>query len=312
MAVFTEQQNQDIVKTKLDSVLFQIFNQDAQPGLATARTASIFRQEQFDKAVYQEDIYSGLPVTPQVSELGLVPQNVPSVTNYFTTTIKKFAQTVPVTKEMYDDVMHGVWPKTIQEAALKARIAQDQNAMSIFNAGFTTYLTADGVSLFNSAHPLIGGGTQSNVLSGGGSVLSSTSVNNAAVLLQTMKDQAGVVIGSTPKFLLVPPALFDLAIRITQSVLVGDASTNGVNVWRGIYGLEVYQSPYLSAAAGGSDTAWFMGSDYNSITRLIRSGMETEFVGWQYSDNMVYKYMCTFREAVKSADYYGIVGSVGA
>jgi len=311
MAIFNEAQNNDIVKTKLDSVLFQIFNQDAQPGLATARTSSIFRQQQFDKAVYQEDIYSGLPVTPVVPELGIVPQNAPTVTNYFTTTIKKFAQTVPISKEMYEDVMHGVWPKTIQEAALKSRIAQDQNAMNLFNDGFTTYLTADGSALFGT-HTLIGGGTQVNFASGGGSALSSTSINNSAMAIQTMKDQTGTVIGATPKWILVPPALFDTAIRLTQSVLVGDSSTNGVNIWRGIYGLEVYQSPYLSAAAGGSDTAWFMGSDYNALTRLIRTGMQTELVDWKYSDNLAYKYICTYREAVKCADYYGLYGNVGA
>jgi len=309
--IFTESQNTAIVKTFLDSVFFQRWDAESIPGIATARTEAIFRQETFDKAVYSEQVFAGVPTFSVIGETQAVPQFVPKVTNTFTTNILDFGQELPVSKDMYDDVMHGVWPKSVADFAMKARIAQDINAFALFNNGASTYLSADGVTLFNASHPLIGGGTQSNYNSGGGSALSNTALNTVITQLATMKDQANVVIGCMPKTLLVPPALFQLAIQLTQSVLVGDASTNAVNVWRGMYGIEVYQSPYLSAAAGGSDTRWFILGDNHAVTRIIRQGMITEMVDWKYSNNRVYRYVANFREAVKCVDYVGIIANAG-
>jgi hypothetical protein len=309
--VFTESQNSAIVKTQLDSVFFQVWDAEEIPGRATCRTDSLFRQENFDKAVYSEQIFSGVPTFSVIGETQVVPQFSPKVTNTFTTNILDFGQELPVSKDMYDDVMHGVWPKSVADFAEKARIAQDINAFALFNNGSTTYLSADGVSLFNAAHPLIGGGTQSNLNTGGGSALSNANLNTAIVQLATMKDQSGTIIGAMPKVLLVPPALFQLAIQLTQSVLVGDASTNAVNVWRGMYGLEVYQTPYISAVAGGSDTRWFILGRNHSVTRLIRQGMTTEMVDWKYSNNRVYRYVANFREAVKASDYSSIIANAG-
>lgn len=310
--IFTEAQNSAIVKTQLDSVFFQEWEQAQQPGIANANTASIFRLENFDKAVYSEQIFSGVPAFQTIGETQVVPQFSPKVTNTFTTNILDFGQELPVSKDMYDDVMHGVWPKSVSDFAVKARVAQDINAFALFNNGASTYLSADGVSLFNVAHPLIGSSsTQSNYNTGVGTALSNTALNTTIVQMQTMKDQTGVIMGCMPKCLIVPPALFQLAIQLTQSVLVGDASTNAVNVWRGMYGLEVYQSPYLSAAAGGSDTRWFLTGKTNSVTRLVRQGMTTEMVDWKYSNNRVYRYVANFREAVKAPDYVGMIANAG-
>lgn len=309
--IFTEAQNSAIVKTQLDSVFFQNFDSEEIPGRATARTPAIFRQENFDKAVYSEQIFSGVPSFSSIGETQTVPSFVPKVTNTFTTNILDFGQELPVSKDMYDDVMHGVWPKSVADFAEKARIAQDINAFALFNNGSSTYLSADGVSLFNASHTLIGGGTQSNLNTGGSSALSNTALNTAITQLATMKDQSGTVIGSMPRALLVPPALFQTAIQLTQSVLVGDASTNAVNVWRGVYGIEVYQSPYLSAAAGGSDTRWFLLGRNHAVTRLVRQGIVTEMVDWKYSTNRVYRYVANFREAVKCPDYVGLLCNAG-
>lgn len=313
--IFTEAQNDKIVQTALDSVFFQEFNQGEIPGLATARTASIFKQETFDRAFYNEQVYSGVPAFRKVGETQNTPAYSPRVTNTFTTAIATFAERMSVSKEMYDDIMHGVLPRTISEFAMKARIGQDINAFNLFNGGVSgatnPYLTADGVSFFNSAHPLIGGGTQSNYITGGGSALGTTALNNAVNALAVMKDQAGVVVGTTPSVLLVPPALFQLAKQLTGSVLVADGSTNAMNVYSGIYGLQVYQSPYLSAAQGGSDTRWFLLGRNHAVTRLIRQGAESAWTHWSLSDNRTYGYHVNFREEVKSADYISAIACEG-
>jgi hypothetical protein len=67
----------------------------------------------------------------------------------------------------------------------------------------------------------------------------------------------------------------------------------------------------LSAAAGGSDTAWFLMSRNHSVTRLIRQGIQTALRDWTYSNNRSYLYQANFREAVYVPDYVGIYGSTG-
>lgn len=179
--------------------------------------------------------------------------------------------------------------------------------MSLFRGAFTTTLTPDGNAMV-STHTLIVGGTQSNLVTG---ALANATLEKGAVALREQKDQAGIIKGSQAKYLLVPPKLFPEALRITQSVLVSDNANNAVNVWRSIMGIECFTSPYLGAAAGGSDTAWFLLSQFHGIKRVVRQGIQTALVSWEYSDNRTYKYQGNFREEVFCADYAGIVGSTG-
>jgi phage major head subunit gpT-like protein len=189
-----------------------------------------------------------------------------------------------------------------------ARVTQDDNAFALFRNSFTTTLTADGVAFISASHPLIGGGTVSNVVSG---ALSDTTLNTAIVALREQKNQAGVILGGVPSILLVPSKLFKLATQLTDSALVADSANNAINVYRSAYGFTVYSSPYLGAAAGGSDTAWWLLTPNHSVSRLIRQGVETALRPWQYSNNRTYLYQGNYREQVFVPDFAGAVGALG-
>jgi phage major head subunit gpT-like protein len=204
--------------------------------------------------------------------------------------------------------MHGVYARMVEDLGRKASITRDTNAFKIFRGAFTTTLTADGVSFINAAHPLIGGGTTSNVVAG---ALSTTSLNLAIISLGEQKDQAGVVIGNEANILLVPFALYKKAQEITQSVLIADSANNNVNVYSSIFGIKVMTSPYLGALAGGSDTAWFLLSRNHSVYRYVRQAVETSLRDWSLSNNRTYFYQANFREEVDVIDYVGTVGSTG-
>lgn len=201
----------------------------------------------------------------------------------------------------------GVWSKAVADFAMVARVTQDDNAFALFRNGFTTTLTADGQALF-STHTLIGGGTQVNNST---AALTPSSFNDAIVNLAQQKNQAGVIMGNVPSVLLVPSALFKKAKEITESALIADSANNNINVYRSAFGITVWTSPYLGAAAGGSDTAWFLLARNHSITRLIRQGIQTALRDWTYSNNRTYLYQANFREAVYAADYVGSYGSTG-
>ncbi len=275
----------------------------------------IFRQETTDKAYDIEEIYRGVNLFPIISETQTVPTSTPKVANKITTSIKDFAESVELSKDLFDDNMFGVWSRTVADLALKARVSADANAFKIFRGAFTTTLTADGNALVSS-HTLLNGATYSNSLytvSGNqSSVLSATSLNNAITALAQQPDQQGVVLGQQPQVLLVPPALIKLALELSDSALAGDVSTNAINVFRSAYGYRVYSTPYIGAATGGSDTAWFLLARNTGIKRIVRQGIETFLRPWGYSNNRTYLYQANFREEVVAVDYIGVIGAVGS
>lgn len=207
--------------------------------------------------------------------------------------------------------MHGVWAEDVRDFADKAKITQDYTAFGLFRNGFTTALTADGVSIFNASHTLIGGGTQSNTASGASSALSPTSLDTAIQNLVQQKDQSGVIRGNSPAVLLVPPSLWKHAREITDSALIADSGNNNVNVYRSALGITVWTSQFLGSAAGGSETAWFLLAKRHGFTRLIRQGLETALTDWRFSQDLTYFYQANFRENYFCADYAGSYGSAG-
>lgn len=314
--MFNEAQNLAIVRTELDDVFFQEFNyEDSNPIMTTCKNPMIFAQMTTDKAYDIEEIYRGVNLFPIITETQTVPTSTPKVANKITTAIKDFAESVELSKDLFDDNMFGVWSRTVADLARKARVTQDQNAFKIFRGAFTTTLTADGIALCG-AHVLLNGQIYNNslyVVSGSvSSVLSSTSLNNAIIALAQQPDQQGVILGQQPQVLLVPPALIKLALELSDSALIGDGTSNALNVFRSAYGYRVFSNPYLSAGAGGSDTAWFLLGRNTGIKRIVRQGIETFLRPWGYSNNRTYLYQANFREEVVAVDYLGVIGAVGS
>lgn len=307
--MFTEAQNFSIVQTELDRVFFQMFDYTSTfPGVARATTGEIFKPQETTHAAWIQSINKGSGLFPAIGETATVPLSTPHVTNKQTTQVLTFAQGIDISKQLFDDNMHGVWAEDVRDFAQKALDTQDYTAFGLFRNGFTTALTADGVSIFNSAHPLIGGGTQSNT---GTAALTPTSLNTAIVNLMEQKDQSAVIRGSSPSVLLVPPALWKHAREITDSALIADSGNNNVNVYRSALGITVYTSHWLGAVAGGSDTAWFLLAKRHGFTRLVRQGLQTALTDWRYSNNLTYRYQANFRENYFCADYAGSYGSTG-
>lgn len=307
--MFTEAQNAAIVRTELDYVFFQEFEYDsAQPAIATAQTAELFKPQNTTHAYEIFEIFKGVGLYSQTGEVGNVPLDVPKVANKVTVQVLDWTKGVELSKDMFDDNMHGVWARIVQDMAHKARVTQDYNAFAVFRGAFTTTLTADGIALISASHVLLNGATYSNVI-GTGIGLTSTSINTGIIKMRQQPDQAGVILGNVPAILLVPSALFKTALELTDSALVADTGTNAINVYRSAYGFRVVTSPYLDNATGGSDTAWFLLARNHSVTRLIRQGIETNLRGWEFSNNRTYFYQANFRESYYVPDYIGIVGA---
>jgi hypothetical protein len=307
--MFNEATNFAIVQTELDSVFFQKFEQEASfPSTATAETGAIFKPQTTEHAAYIEEVFKGSELFEATGETGAVKMAVPKVANKLTTYVKDYTKGIELSKNLFDDQMHGVYSEMIADMARVARATQNDNAFALFRGAFTTTLCADAVALCSASHLTVGNVTVDNLVTG---ALSPATLNDAIVKLGEQKNEAGVIMGSQPSVLLVPPKLFKHALEITDSALIADVANNNINVYRSAYGITVYTSPFLGAAAGGSDTAWFLLGNNHSVTRIVRQGIVTSLRDWSMSNNRTYFYQANFREAIKVANYVGVVGSTG-
>lgn len=308
MASLNSALNPNVVKTALDSVFYQEFEVGMGPGLATAETPEIFKQDTADSSAVIMEVFKGTGLWGDKPEEQDVPQATPRVTNQITFTVTEFAQSVDIPKNFFDDNKHGVYENMVRDMAETGRITRDNNAFAVWRNAFTTSLTADGIALVEDAHTTISGVTVDNETTG---ALTPTTLNTALVILAEQKAQDGTIRGMQPSCLLVSASDFKNASEIVESELVSDSADNAINVYSSKYGLKVYWSPYLGAAAGGSDTAWFLLARNHSVTRWVRQGVETALIDWSFQRNNNYIYKASFREVVGAVDYAGVVGSLG-
>lgn len=317
--MFTEAQNFSLVQTELDEVFRQTYDADVPPNYATAMTAEIFKVTTTTHAAYIGTIHKGPGFFSKIGEIQAVPSYVAKVANKWTVTIADFAEGISVSKDLFDDDIHGEWMSQVTEFAIVARRTQDFNAFKLFRGAFTTTLTADG-SAFIGSHTLIGGGTTNNEIvaadvGAATTALTTSSFNIAMKRLAEVKSQAGIPLQCVGDVLLVPPSLYVNARQISASALVPENGNNAVNVFTMDYGIKVYQSVYLGTATPdgtGSDTAWFLlDSRRHAVRRFVRQGIVTNLRDWGMSNDRTYYYQANFREEVFVPDYIGVVGAKG-
>jgi len=93
----------------------------------------------------------------------------------------------------------------------------------------------------------------------------------AEVAMANWKSGHGTLIAfSGVPILHVPPALKREAIEITESELDPDTAENAINVYKG-GSAKVVVNPFISTAAGGSDTAWFLIHPQNKLNFFWRN-----------------------------------------
>lgn len=190
-----------------------------------------------------------------------------------------------------------------------SRVVEEKRAALLFNNGFTTELSPDGVSIFNSAHNLKAGGTARNVLAAAAD-LSATSLEQALIDLQTeTKVEAGqVVMSATSLILFVPPALEFVAHRLVNSLLRPGVADNDVNALKE-RNWTVVVNPYLT-----DPDAWFVmdankkNTGMTSYTRVPIS-MQTPRTDQRTGNRL---YPVRWRRSFGASFWQGMFASSGA
>lgn len=299
----------NVVKTALDLVFNQAFDIEIAPGYADVSNGGIFKETPIDRAAYIAELFQGTGYFETRAEMADVPSGTARVGNSKTFSVLNYARSVDISKNLFDDDQQQTVNMLVKNMARNARLTQNKNAFNQLNLGFTTVTSADGVALFSDSHIALDGTTIDNKETG---ALTDTTLNTAFNSLMQQKTQDGTLGGHVPAILLVPTALFKTAQEVTKSELKSGTTDNNLNYYSNLYpGLQVFHTPFLGTAFGGSDTQYFLLSKDHSVMRFVRQAVQTSMVDWQNQRNNNYIYKAEYREVVGPMSFEGIVGSTG-
>lgn len=305
--VAVRQQYSDFFGSGMLPVLEEVFRQEFEQH--PSRREMLFKMVNHDRDIWQSSELHDLELFQQVAEGSEYSfKRVKQGANK-TLTILKYGLGVSISEETVEDGKMDLLGDMIRRLGHSARESQEINAMNIFNNGFSTETTADGVALFSSVHTLPSGGTVSNILATAAD-LSPTSLDQARTNFETaFVGDSGIIYSIQPKVLLVHSGLRRYAQELIGSDLKPDTVDNNLNSMKG-EGLMVVSSPHLT------DTdAWFMlGQPSDTGLRIIvRKAVETKAGGPDLgflTDSILYK--SRYREVIGAIHPFGIIATPGA
>jgi hypothetical protein len=181
-------------------------------------------------------------------------------------------------------------------------------AAAVLNNGFSNaYAGGDGVALFSSAHPLVSGGTNSNIPSTPAD-LNETSLENAVIQIAAWTDERGLLIAAKPNKLVVPSALQFTATRLLETELRVATADNDINALKNNGSIP---GGYTINHFLTDTNAWFLTTDVpNGMKHFVRTPLQNSMDGDFDTGNVRYK--SRERYSFGWSDPLGMYGSAGA
>ena len=213
-----------------------------------------------------------------------------------------YAMQAAVTREMWEDEKYNYIKSLPKMLARSLMYTQEVTHMDVLNDGFSTELTADKVSLFNSAHTLVSGGTFRNQLAIA-SDLTQTALEQAFIDIGDFVDDRQLQIGAVPKVLIVANAGRFNAQKILQTQKEVFSADNTINPMAGA--LEQITSVFLT-----DPDAWFIKTDVpNGLRSYKRRAAKMERDNEFETQNL--KFLVSARWIQGATDARGAFASPG-
>lgn len=249
--------------------------------------AQIYDVESSDRAFEEEVMLSGFGEAPIKSEGAGVQYD--DAQEVFTAryTHQTVALAFALTEEAIEDNLYDKLSARYTKALARSMAQTKQiKAASVLNNGFSTSIGGDGVALFSTAHPTLGGANLSNTLATAAD-LNETSLEQAVIDIAAFVDERGLLIAAQPRKLIVPPALMFVATRLLQTEMRVGTADNDLNALKTNGSIpEGYRvNHYLT-----DNEAWFLKTDVpNGAKHFVRAAMTTDMDGDFDSGNARYK-----------------------
>jgi hypothetical protein len=219
------------------------------------------------------------------------------------------AQGFSLTEEAIEDNLYDSLSARYTKALARSMAYTKQvRAASVLNNGFDAgYPGGDGVALFANNHPLVSGGTNSNIPSTAAD-LNETSLEAAVIQISLWTDERSLLIAAKPRKLIVPPSLQFVATRLLETELRVGTNDNDINALKNNGSIpEGYTINHFL-----TDTnAWYLTTDVpNGMKHFVRVPLQNSMDGDFDTGNVRYK--SRERYSFGWSDPLGMFGSQGA
>jgi hypothetical protein len=269
----------------------------------------VFREEDgIPRNYHEEPVLYGFGAAPQLPDGTPVTYQQGGVLFLKRYIYKVYGLAFALTKVLVEDGDHirlgQVYARHLAQSLVETKELLSANVLNVaFNS---SYPGGDGVSLINTAHPIVNG-TFSNQLATA-AVLSQTSLEQMLIQVRQAVDNNGKKIRLVPRQLVVAPGNIFQAEVLLKSVLRTGNANNDINPVKSI-GLLDEGAAVLSRLT--SATAWWVQTDApEGMKLLMRRRLEKTMEGDFETDSMRYK--ATERYDVGFTDPRAMYGTPGA
>ena len=249
--------------------------------------AEIYETETSERSFEEEVKLSGFgaaPVKPEGAAISYDNAQESFTARYNHETV---AMGFSITEEAMEDNLYDSLSARYTKALARAMAYTKQvKAASLLNTGFTTFQSGDGVTLFNTAHPTVAGGNNSNRPAVDVD-LNETALEQAVIDIAAFKDERGLLIAARPRKLIVPPGLMFVATRLLETELRVGTADNDLNAIKSNGSIpQGYRvNHYLTDA-----DSWYITTDIpNGLKHFVRTAMTQSMDGDFDTGNVRYK-----------------------
>jgi hypothetical protein len=270
----------------------------------------IYETETSERSFEEETKLSGFSAAPVKNEGSAIAYDNAQEAWTARYNHETIAQGFSITEEAIEDNLYDSLSGRYTKALARSMAYTKQvKAAAILNNGFTggAYAGGDGQALFSNAHPLVSGGTNSNVPTTMAD-LNETSLENAVIQIAAWTDERGLLIAARPRKLVIPPALQFVATRLLETNLRVGTNDNDINALKNNGSIpEGYAINHWLT----DPNAWFLTTDVpNGMKHFIRVPLDTKMDGDFDTGNVRYK--ARERYSFGFSDPLGMYGSQGA
>ena len=271
----------------------------------------LYEIEASERSFEEETKLSGFSAAPVKSEGAAIAYDNAQeawTTRYSHETI---ALGFSITEEAIEDNLYDSLSARYTKALARGMAYTKQvKGASVLNNGFNTggsYNGGDGVSLFNTAHPLVAGTTNSNTFSTQAD-LNETSLEAAVIQIAAWTDERSLLIAAKPKKLVVPPSLMFVATRLLETKLRVGTNNNDISA---INNNGTIPEGYTVNHFLTDTNAWFLLTDVpNGLKHFVRTPLQNSMDGDFDTGNVRYK--SRERYSFGWSDPLGAFGSSGS
>ena len=272
-------------------------------------TNEIYETESSERSFEEETKLSGFSAAPVKNEGSPIAYDNGQEAWTARYTHVTIAQGFSLTEEAIEDNLYDSLSARYTKALARSMAYTKQvRGAAVINNGFSaSYPGGDGVALFANDHPLVSGGTNSNIPATP-SDLNETSLEAAVIQISLWTDERSLLIAAKPKKMIVPPSLQFVATRLLETELRVGTADNDINAIKNNGSIpEGYTINHFL-----TDTnAWFLTTDVpNGMKHFVRTPLQNSMDGDFDTGNVRYK--SRERYSFGWSDPLGMWGSQGA